>query len=252
MTTVEDQTGEDPPRFVTRGVVSVSLASLFSDSGHEITTSLLPTFVVTVLHSSAGALGVIEGISDALLGVAQMICGPFANDIRARRDIACGGYIVTALATGAVGLAATVGQAGVLRAAAWIARGARSPARDALFASMADARTFGRAYGMERAGDNLGAVIGPLLAALLLSLVRVRDALYLAAVPGAFAAIAIIAAAKEARSSQPAKRGPTQQAASTPPPRPRGLQVRAALRSGLARPAIAIGLFNAETARPHC
>jgi hypothetical protein len=86
------------PGWLTRGVVSVGLASFFSDSGHEITTSILPTFVTTTLRSSAGALGVIEGISDALLGVAKLVAGPFANDPRRRREIARGGYVVTAAA----------------------------------------------------------------------------------------------------------------------------------------------------------
>ena len=56
-------------------------------------------------------------------------------------------------------------QAGLLRAAAWLARGVRSPARDAMLASLAPPEAYGRAFGLERAGDNLGAVAGPLLAA---------------------------------------------------------------------------------------
>jgi MFS family permease len=220
---------------LTRGVLSVGLASFFSDSGHEITTSILPTFVTTTLRSSASALGVIEGISDALLGVAKLIAGPFANDPRRRREIARGGYVITAAATGAIGLAATVWQAGVLRAGSWVARGARSPARDALLASLVAPSAYGRAFGLERAGDNLGAVVGPLLAAVLVASLGIRPALYLAAVPGVFAAIAITAAAREATKRH------TSEAPS--PPR-RRLEVRAVLGSGLARPLIAIGLFE--------
>ena len=149
------------PRWLTRGVVSVGLASFFSDAGHEITTSILPTFVTTTLRSSAGALGAIEGISNALIGVAKLVAGPVADDPHRRRELARGGYLVTAAATGAIGLAATVWQAGLLRAGAWMARGARSPARDALLASLVAPGAFGRAFGLERAGDNLGAVAGP-------------------------------------------------------------------------------------------
>ncbi len=53
----------------------------------------------------------------------------------------------------------------MLRAGSWIARGIRSPSRDALLATLAPRAGYGRAYGLERAGDNLGAVAGPLLAA---------------------------------------------------------------------------------------
>jgi hypothetical protein len=73
------------------GVVSVGTASFFSDSGHEIASALLPSLVM--LHSSAAALGVIEGVSDALMGVMKLVAGPWANDAPRRRRLATGGYI---------------------------------------------------------------------------------------------------------------------------------------------------------------
>jgi MFS family permease len=180
-------------------VGAVGAASFFSDSGHEITTSVLPTFLTTTLGSSAAALGVIDGISDALIGVMKLLGGPLANDPRRRGPTASGGYLGTALATGAIGLSITVWQAGLFRGLAWLSRGLRSPARDALLASLSQTSTHGRAFGLERAGDNLGAVAGPLLAAGLVAWVGVRPALLLAAIPGLFAALAIIVAAREAR-----------------------------------------------------
>ncbi|OMB93589.1 MFS transporter [Mycobacterium colombiense] len=186
-------------RWLTPGVGAVGAASFFSDSGHEITTALLPTFLTSTLHGSAAALGVIDGFSDALVGVMQLVGGPLANDPRKRARTASGGYLGTAVATGAIGLAATVWQAGVLRALAWVSRGLRSPSRDALLASITPTAAHGRAFGLERAGDNLGAVAGPLLAAGLVAWVGVRSALLLAAIPGVFAAIAIFVAAREGR-----------------------------------------------------
>lgn len=185
--------------WLTRGVAGVGLASFFSDSGHEIATALLPTFITVTLRSTAGALGVIEGISDALTGVAKLVAGPVANDQSRRLRMATGGYLVTAAATGAIGLAGTVWQAGFARAAAWLARGVRTPARDAMLASLAPPEAYGRAYGLERAGDNLGAVAGPLLAAGLVGLIGVRHTIYLSVIPGLFAAVAITIAAREAR-----------------------------------------------------
>jgi MFS family permease len=183
---------------LTRGVGAVGLASFFSDFGHEIATAVLPSFLTSVLRSSAGVLGLIEGISDALTGVAKLVLGPFANDQRRRAKLASGGYVVTAAATGAIGLATAAWQVGVLRATGWVARGARSPARDAVLASLADKDAYGRAFGLERAGDNLGAVVGPLAASGLVSLFGIRSAIYFAAVPGVLAAVAITVAAREA------------------------------------------------------
>lgn len=214
------------------GVGSVGAASFFSDSGHEMATALLPTFFTSVLHGTAAGLGIVEGVSDALMGVAKLISGPFANDTRWRRRLATGGYLGTAVATGAIGLATNVWQAGVLRALAWTARGARSPARDSLLADLAPSAAYGRAYGVERAGDNLGAVAGPLLAALLVGVIGIRPTMWCAAIPGVFAAIAILVAAREARrlpqSARPSLR----------------FDVANLRRHGLARPFVPIAMFE--------
>jgi MFS family permease len=218
--------------WLTRGVASVGAASFFSDSGHEIATALLPAFLTSTLRASAGVLGLIEGVSDALIGVAKLVSGPLANDGRRRVRLARGGYLVTALATGALGLAATVWQAGALRATAWLARGARSPARDAMLASLATPATYGRAFGVERAGDNLGAVVGPLLAAALVSTLGVRQTIWLAAVPGALAALAITVAAREAA------------ARATPAARRARFELRALRAAGIVRPLVPVALFE--------
>jgi MFS family permease len=220
-------------RWLTRGVASVGLASFFSDSGHEIVTSILPTFVTTTLHATPGALGLIEGISDALTGIAKLLGGSLANDPRRRLTLASGGYLVTAAATGAIGLAGTVWQVGLARAGAWSARGLRSPARDSLLASLAPPEAYGRAFGLERAGDNLGAVAGPLLAAGLVTWVGIRHALYLSALPGRFAALSITVAAAEARKLR------------VDPERGRiRLELRALFEAGLGRPLLPIALFE--------
>lgn len=191
--------------------------------------------MTVTLRSTAGALGVIEGISDALTGVAKLVGGPLANDESRRLRMASGGYVVTAAATGALGLAATVWQAGVARAGAWLARGVRSPARDAMLAQLAPPEAYGRAFGLERAGDNLGAVAGPLMAAGLVAWLGVRHTLYLSAVPGVFAAVAITVAAAEAR----------RQRSSSAATRPRARLELAGLReAGLLRPLLPIAAFE--------
>ena len=218
--------------WLTRGVGSVGLASFFSDSGHEIATAILPSFVTHTLRASASALGLIEGISDALTGVAKLIAGPLANDETRRLRLATGGYVVTAAATGAIGLATTIWQAGLLRAVAWTARGARSPARDSMLATLAPPHAYGRAFGLERAGDNLGAVAGPLLAAGLVAWLGIRPAIYFAAIPGVFAALAITVAAREARRVH------------DPVRRRFSLELAGLRRAGLARPLLPIALFE--------
>src|ERR1700752_1712176 len=141
MTDADDRSAEravEAPnaRWLATGVGAVGAARFFSDSGHEVTTSVLPAFLTGTLGASAAALGVIDGIGDALIGVMKLVGGPLGNNPERRGRISSGGYLGTALATGAIGAAVTVWQAGILRALAWMSRGIRGPSRDALLASL--------------------------------------------------------------------------------------------------------------------
>ncbi len=217
---------------LSRGVASVGLASFFSDTGHEITTAILPTFVTTVLRGSAGALGLIEGISDGVLGLAALGGGMLANDEGRRLRLARGGYASMAAATGAIGFAGALWQVAILRAASWCARGLRSPARDSILTTLAPQDAYGRAFGIERAGDNLGAVAGPLAAAGLVAWLGVRPTLWLAAAPALLAAGAIGIAASAARSL------------GAPVRRRVSLELRGLREAGLTRPLLPVAMFE--------
>ncbi len=178
--------------WLTPGVRGIGLASFLSDLGHEVVTSLLPRFVTSILGGSAAALGVIEGIADAIAGVARLAGGALADDPERRRAVALGGYTSTAVLTSAIGLAQVVWQVAFLRAGAWAARGLRVPSRNALLADAVSAEAYGRAYGFERMADNLGAIGGPLLALGLVAILSVRTAMYVSVIPGLLAALAIL------------------------------------------------------------
>ncbi|CCK31820.1 transcriptional regulator, GntR family [Streptomyces davaonensis JCM 4913] len=181
----------DGKRWLTPGVKGIGSASLFADVGHEIPTALLPS-LLTSLGAPAAALGVIEGVSDGLAGVARFGGGALADDPSRRRRVAVGGYTATAVLGAATAGATAVWQVGVLRAAAWTARGLRVPSRNALLADMVPAGAYGRAYGFERMMDNLGAILGPLVALGLVAWLGVTWAIALSVIPGLLAAAAIV------------------------------------------------------------
>jgi MFS family permease len=184
--------------WLTPGVRGIGLASLLSDAGHEVPTSLLPAFLTSTLGAPASALGLVEGISDGLAGAARLGGGAFADDPHRRRATAIGGYASTAVLSGLIGVASTAWQVGVLRAGAWFSRGFRVPARNALLADTVPASVYGRAYGFERAMDNFGAIIGPLLAIGLVALFSTRTAILISIIPGLLAVFAIIYAIRHA------------------------------------------------------
>jgi MFS family permease len=100
-----------------------------------------------------------------------------------------------------------VWQVGLLRAGAWTARGLRVPARNALLADVVPPAAYGRAYGFERAMDNLGAIIGPLLALGLVATIGTRWAITVSVIPGLLAAGAIVYAIRH--TTTPTKRDKT-------------------------------------------
>jgi MFS family permease len=235
-----DETLESLPkpdeRWFLPGVRAIGAASLLSDLGHEVPTALLPTFLSTTLGlgaaRAAAALGVIEGIADGGAGIARFAGGPLADDPARRRTTAVGGYMTTAIFSSAIGLATAAWQVGILRSVAWAARGLRGPARNALLADIAPPSAYGRAYGFERAMDNLGAIGGPLLAIGLVALVGVRTAILISFVPGALAAVAILIAARLAPRLTDRER------------RPIRIHVRAVLRGPLGRLLAGITAFE--------
>src|SRR5829696_9106255 len=125
-------------------------------------------------------------------GAARLAGGAIADDPRRRRAQAVGGYATTAVLSSLIGTATTIWQVAILRAGAWAARGLRVPARNALLADIVPPTVYGRAYGFERAMDNLGAIAGPLLALALVGLVGTRTAIALSVIPGLLAALAIV------------------------------------------------------------
>ena len=218
--------------WLTPGTGAIGVASFLSDVGHEVPTSLLPSFLTVTLGAPASALGLIEGVADGVAGVAKLAGGALADDPHRRRTVAIGGYTTTAVLSSAIGLATTPLQVGILRAGAWAARGIRGPSRNALLADLVAPDAYGRAYGFERAMDNFGAIIGPLLALLLVSLVGVREAILWSIVPGLLAAAAIYYAARHVARAR------------TREHRPIRLQVRPVLKGSLGRLFIGMGAFE--------
>jgi MFS family permease len=195
-------------RWLSPGIRGIGAASLVADVGHEIPTALLPNLLTATLGAPASALGLIEGVADGLAGAARLAGGAMADDPRRRRTVAVGGYTTTAVRSSLIGAATAVWQVAVLRAGAWAARGLRVPARNALLADIVPPSVYGRAYGFERAMDNLGAIVGPLLALALVGLVGVRTAIALSIIAGLLAALAIVYAIRHAPAPNRANANP--------------------------------------------
>jgi MFS family permease len=155
--------------WLNRTVLGVGLTSLFSDWSHEIATAVLPAFLAAIGAGPAW-LGAIEGIADGLSSFAKLGAGYYTDRLKHRKPLAVFGYAFTALSTASFAFATHAYHVLFGRAAAWLGRGIRSPAKKALLAADVSPSAYGRAFGLERLMDTIGAIAGPLTALWLLEL----------------------------------------------------------------------------------
>ena len=167
MNSEEKKRVEEGKGWLNRTVLGVGLTSLFSDWSHETATAVLPAFLA-VIGAGPGWLGAIEGIADGLSSFAKLRAGYYTDRLRRRKPLAVFGYAVTALATASFAFATHAYHVLIGRAVAWLGRGVRSPVRKALLAADVSPSAYGRAFGLERLMDTLGAIAGPLTAMWLL------------------------------------------------------------------------------------
>jgi MFS family permease len=153
--------------WLNRTVLGVGLTSLFSDWSHETATAVLPAFLAAIGAGPAW-LGLIEGIADGLSSFAKLAAGHYTDSLKRRKPIAIIGYVVTALGTASFAFASNAYQVLIGRSLAWLGRGVRSPAKKALLAADVSPNAYGRAFGLERLMDTVGAIAGPLTALWLL------------------------------------------------------------------------------------
>ncbi|HTI94924.1 MAG TPA: MFS transporter [Rudaea sp.] len=159
--------------------------SLVNDAASDMIYPLVPLYLASVLMAGPKALGIIEGIADAVSSLLKLFAGVLADRTRHVKYWVFAGYSIAGFARPLLGL--TTSWLGVLacRFADRIGKGLRSAPRDALLSLSVDASQRGLAFGFHRAMDNFGAVIGPLVAAAMLaSGMPLRHVFLWAVVPG--------------------------------------------------------------------
>ncbi|MEP7346744.1 MAG: MFS transporter, partial [Gemmatimonadaceae bacterium] len=218
-----------------RAVLALALVSLLTDVSTEMIYPLLPVFMRDQLGATVFAIGALEGAAESVSSLLKLVSGWWSDRSRRRKPLVLLGYFLASATRPLVGLAATFGQVAVLRLTDRMGKGIRTAPRDALIADAVAPEVRGRAFGFHRAADHLGAVIGPLVALLLMQVygVSMRTVFLLAAVPAALAMAVLLFGVKE--SAPAARDGNGVAGTSTSPlplPLPR-LRLRGTLRTYL-------------------
>jgi len=183
-------------KWLNKNIFAMGLTSFFSDFGHEMATAILPAFLISV-GGSAALLGVIEGVADASISLMKLLSGWYSDYIGKRKPFAVIGYFLTAVGVGSFSLAFSWPQVLLSRVIAWLGRGTREPARDALLVDSTEPKYYGRVFGFHRGMDTLGAILGPAVAFFLIKSVPLRSIFLVALIPSALSLLTIALLVKE-------------------------------------------------------
>jgi len=183
--------------------------SFFTDVSTEMIYPLLPVFLASVLGANASFIGAIEGVAETTASLLKLLSGWWSDKVGSRKILVVIGYGIATIVRPFTAATHSAGQVLAIRLTDRIGKGIRTSPRDALLADSAPAQARGRAFGFHAAADNAGAVLGPLLAFMILKLQGVgsfdgttrllahdeqalRNVFWLAAVPGIIAMIVLI------------------------------------------------------------
>ena len=205
---------------LTRNVVILGFVSLLNDAASEMIYPLLPVFLTTTLGATPLIVGIIEGAADGVASILKYFAGSISDRLPRRKPLVVAGY---ALAAASRALIAVAGRWPAVLAARLIDRtgkGMRSAPRDAIIADVTPIEQRGRAFGFHRALDHTGAIVGPLVAILLLQGLHVplRTLFMIAVIPGAIGVVMLLAFLREEPRTIPPRNLATPQPRNLPKP----------------------------------
>jgi MFS family permease len=205
---------EKPRPKLGRNVIGLSAVSFFTDVSTEMIYPLLPVFLAGVLGANASFIGAIEGTAETTASLLKLLSGWWSDKVSSRKPFVVTGYLIAAIVRPFTAATHSARQVLAIRVTDRVGKGIRSSARDALLADSAAPEARGRAFGFHAAADNAGAVLGPLVAFLILKLHGVgslkagthflphdehamREVFWLSAIPAAIAIVILIVVVRD-------------------------------------------------------
>jgi MFS family permease len=178
---------------VPRTVKGLSLVSLFNDLASEMVYPLLPALVTGPLGGGALVLGLLDGAAELASAALKVMSGRLADRPGWRGPLILVGYATAVLVRPLIAVANATWQVVGFRVIDRVGKGLRTPARDAWIAAITPPELRGRAFGFHRAADHFGAVLGSVVAWLMLERgLDVRDVIGWSAVPGLFVCLVLV------------------------------------------------------------
>ena len=189
---------------------ALGCGSLLMDTSSELVHSLSPVLLVNMLGASVVAVGMIEGVAEGTAAVTKVFAGALSDYFRRRKTLIVLGYALAALAKPLFPLATSASWILAARFIDRMSKGIRDAPRDALVADITAQTQRGAAYGLRQALDSVGAVLGPVLAVLLMLSFSggIRAAMWVAVIPAVLAVLLVVFLLREPEQKRAATREP--------------------------------------------
>jgi MFS family permease len=195
---------------LSKNVRNLGWVSFFNDVSSEMIYPLLPLFLTQVLGAGVIFVGLIEGIAESVSSFLKLFSGWFSDRFQKRKGIIFFGYSLASVTRPFMGLTTSAYHVLFLRFFDRVGKGTRTSPRDALLSQSCNEDERGKAFGFQRAMDHAGAMVGPLIASLLMATLtqNFRVIFYLAAIPAALCLWVLYRGVSEVRRNQPSSLPP--------------------------------------------
>ncbi len=176
-------------RKIPRTVYLLGLVSLFNDMASEMLYPIMPIFLTDILHAPVFVVGIIEGVAEGSSALFKTWFGYLSDKLQRRKPFVVAGYGSSTIAKVIIAFAQTWPLVFLGRFVDRFGKGLRTGAKDAMLLEQAGDDNKGLVFGVHRSMDSAGAVLGPLIALLLLQAFpeNIRLVLYIATIPSLFA-----------------------------------------------------------------
>jgi MFS family permease len=190
-----------------RNIVAMGLVSFFTDFSTEMVLGVLPLFIVSNLGASKAILGAIEGSAELTSYAFRMVSGSLSDKVGKRKIFVLIGYGISTVSKPFFAITNEWLGAFVIRTIDRIGKGVRTAPRDALIADSVSESISGKAFGIHRTIDQMGAIVGPVAAFAILQVMDIRFVFLFSLIPGVVAVIILIYFVKEVTAVVVAKAG---------------------------------------------
>ena len=180
-------------------VKNLGFVSMFTDISSEMIFGILPVFMIDELGLGKGMFGFIEGLGESVGHGSRTFSGALSDKLGRRKPLVFLGYFISTVAKPLFAISTAWQHVLAVRISDRLGKGIRNSPRDALLSDSVKSTQVGRAFGFHRSLDSVGAVVGPLIAFLLIPLLGIREIFWISLIPAAVALAIILFFVKEKR-----------------------------------------------------